>query len=64
MRNDSKWALATFRRLVLTGEWTPARSRMLLMLQDNPGELMGLLAKEMRKPEIAKAMKKLTTGGE
>lgn len=42
-RNDPHAAAAAYRAGLLAGTWTPDKSRLILAMQDDPAELLGLM---------------------
>lgn len=59
-RNDIDGALALYKRQLLAGEWRAEDAEMLLMLQDDPTELMARMVQLANEdPAVARALEEL-----
>lgn len=58
-RNDPHGASAAYRAGLLAGTWTPDKSRLILSMQDDPAELLGLIQAANTEPEVGAALKKM-----
>lgn len=55
-RNDVEGAAQVYRDAVWNGTWKPALSTMLIQLQDEPEELLDVLAQLNEDPELARRL--------
>lgn len=58
-RNDPRAAAAAYKDGLLAGTWTPDKSRLILSMQDDPTELLGLIQAANADPQVGAALKKM-----
>lgn len=58
-RNDVDAAIELYEKELLAGRWTSDDSEVIIMLQDDPSELMDRLEELNDRPDIARALDKL-----
>lgn len=58
-RNDPHAAAAAYRAGLLSSTWTPDKSRLILAMQDDPAELLGLIQAANADPDVGAALAKM-----
>lgn len=62
-RNDPHAAAAAYRAGLLAGTWTRDKSRLILAMQDDPAELLGLMQAANADPAVGAALRKMMGTG-